>query len=252
LNRLTQPQIIAMGGGALAEADGFALERYVVKQARRRNPAVCYVGAANGDEASVVARFYAAFTELECRPTQLPFFKRTPDLRALILAQDVVYVGGGNTKSMLAVWRDWGFVEILHEAWQSGIVLCGSSAGAICWFETGVTDSWAGALRPLPCLGFLPGACCPHYDSEPERKPSVRRMIADKALPAVLALDDGAAAHFLGTELARIVTSRPKARGYRVGLARSAAQEKLLPFHYVGQSRTSVRTSGTAKRRRRS
>jgi peptidase E len=97
-------------------------------------------------------------------------FKRTPDLRAFLLNQDVIYVGGGNTKSMLVVWRDWGLPELLREAWEKGIVLTGVSAGAICWFEQGVTDSWAGELRPFDCLGFLPGSCCPHYDGEGNRR----------------------------------------------------------------------------------
>jgi peptidase E len=230
----SSPQIIALGGGALAESDGFALERYIVGHARRAKPAVCYIGTANGDEASVIVRFYGAFTGLACKPTHLPLFKRTPDLRALILAQDIVYVGGGNTKSMLALWRDWGLHEILREAWQSGTVLCGSSAGAICWFETGITDSWADALRALPCLGFLPGACCPHYDSEPDRKPSVHRFVADRELPSMLALDDGAAAHFRGTQLVRVAVSRPKARAYRVRFSNGAVEEEALAAEHMG------------------
>lgn len=229
------PQIVAIGGAGLsADPDRYAIERYIVKHARRARPSVCYVGTASGDENAYAVRFYAAMAELDCRPSRLPFFARTPDLRRLLLDQDVVYVGGGNTKSMMAVWRDWGLIELLREAWRDGVILCGTSAGAICWFESGVTDSWADALHPLPCLGFLPGACCPHYDGEKDRRPAVQRIVAAGQLASVLALDDGAAAHFRGAALERVVTSRPKAGAYRIEKAGSTAREDALPVEYVG------------------
>jgi dipeptidase E len=230
-----EPQIVAIGGGGLsAEPDRYAIERYIVKQARRARPSACYVGTASGDENAYAVRFYAAMAELDCRPTRLPLFARTPDLRRLVLEQDIVYVGGGNTKSMLAVWRDWGLDRVLREAWQGGTILCGTSAGAICWFEGGVTDSWADELRAMACLGFLPGACCPHYDGEKDRRPGVHRIVAAGELADVLALEDGAAAHFRGTALARIVTSRPKALAYRVRKRGAGAHEETLPVEYVG------------------
>jgi peptidase E len=132
------------------------------------------------------------------------------------MAQDLIFVGGGNTKSMLAVWREWDLPKILREAWNAGTVLAGVSAGAICWFEAGVTDSWAGNLAPLPCLGWLPGACCPHYDGEAERRPAVLDFVAKGLIPRTLALDDGAAAHFEGRKLIRIVSWRPNAGAYLV------------------------------------
>jgi dipeptidase E len=230
-----EPQIVAIGGGGLsADPDGYAIERYIVKHARRARPSVCYLGTASGDENAYALRFYAAMAELDCRPSRLPFFARTPDLRKLVLEQDVVYVGGGNTKSMLAVWREWGLDGILREAWQAGTMLCGTSAGAICWFESGVTDSWADDLRAMPCLGLIPGACCPHYDGEKDRRPAVHRMVADGRLASVLALDDGAAAHYRGAALARIVTWRPKAGAYRVESSGSAAREEPLPVQFIG------------------
>src|SRR4051812_6464425 len=160
-------QIIAMGGGSFtAEPGNPALDRYIIAQARRKNPSVCFVGTATGDSDAYITKFYAAYLKLGCRPTHLKFFDRTPNLAALLAAQDVIYVGGGNTKSMLAVWHEWDFPRLLRRAWQSGTVLAGVSAGAICWFETGITDSWEGHLAPLPCLGWLPETCCPHYDGE--------------------------------------------------------------------------------------
>ena len=118
---------------------------------------------------------------------------------------------------------------LLREAWRKGIVLAGTSAGAICWFDHGVTDSWAGHLMPLECMGFLPGTCCPHYDGEADRRPTVHDFISRDVVPPVLALNDGAAAHFVGRTLHRVVTWRPTAHAYRVSRRRGAVVETELP-----------------------
>jgi dipeptidase E len=231
-------QIIAMGGGSFtSEPENPALELYTLAQARKANPSVCFIPTATGDSAAYVAKFYAVYSRLRCRPSHLPFFERTPDLRKLLLAQDVIYVGGGNTKSMLAVWREWQLPKILRQAWNAGTVLAGVSAGAICWFEMGVTDSWAERLAPLPCLGWLPNTCCPHYDGEKERKPSVHRFVAKGLVPETLALDDGAAAHFVGRKLARIVTSRASAGAYRIKRVGRAAVGTPLPVTRLPRAR---------------
>ena len=175
----SERQIIAMGGGGFSmEPRNQTLDRYVLAQAARPHPAVCFLPTASGDADSYVRRFYRAFGKLRCRPAHLRFFDRTPALRAFVLAQDIIYVGGGNTKSMLAVWRDWGLPGILRQAWNRGIVLAGISAGAICWFESGVTDSWAGHFAPLRCLGFLGGSSCPHYNGDAGRRRAVHRRIS--------------------------------------------------------------------------
>lgn len=229
-------QIIALGGGGFSmEPDNLALDFYILNQAHRPNPSVCFVATASGDSDSYVARFYEAFSKLDCRPSHLPLFRRTPDLRKHLLQQDVIYVGGGNTKSMLAVWREWGIPDLLREAWDAGVVLAGISAGAICWFGVGVTDSYGGSLQPIPCLGFLPGACNPHYDSEPERRPILHDLISRRAVPPALALDDGAAAHFVGTDLLRVVTSRPNAKAYRVQLEADKVMETALPVEQLAK-----------------
>jgi peptidase E len=130
---------------------------------------------------------------------------------------------------MLAVWREWRMPALLRRAWRSGVVLAGVSAGAICWFDAGLTDSWAGRYAALPCLGFLPGTCCPHYDGEPERRPALHRLVARGSVPKALCLDDGAAAHFVGRRLVHVVTSRPAARAYVVRRAGTRAIEAALP-----------------------
>ena len=229
-------QIIAMGGAALPlELDNLLLVEYFLAQTGTRNPRVCFIGAAHGDADAGRLRFYAGFSRFNCRPTHLPLFARTPrDLDDFVLSQDAIFVGGGNTRSLLAVWREWELDRILRAAWERGVVLGGASAGSICWFESGVTDSVAGPLTAMPCLGFLPGSNCPHYDSEPLRRPSYRRMVAHGTLPGGLAADDGVALHFEGTRLKRIVSSLPRAGAWRLARAGRRAVETRLPARYLG------------------
>jgi dipeptidase E len=216
------------GGGFSMEPDNPALDQYVLDLARRPNPSVCFLATASGDAETYIDAFYVAFRKLACRPTHVPLFARTPDLKTALLEQDVIYVGGGNTKSMLAVWREWGIPDVLRSAWESGTVLAGVSAGAICWFETGLTDSSGTGLYPLSGLGFLPGACCPHYDGETERRPALRRLVEGGTITTALALDDGAAAHFVNSKLANVVSSRPRAHAYRVEHVHGQAVETAL------------------------
>lgn len=216
------------GGGFSMEPDNPALDQFVLSLARRENPSVCFLATASGDAPSYIDSFYDAFRQFPCRPMHVPLFARTPDLKTILLEQDVVYVGGGNTKSMLAVWREWDIPELLRRALESGTVLAGVSAGAICWFETGLTDSSGIGLYPLSCLGFLPGTCCPHYDGEAERRPALHRLIERDIIGRALALDDGAAAHFVNGELANIVSSRPRARAYRVERVDGQVRETVL------------------------
>lgn len=156
--------------------------------------------------------------ELPGELTDLSFYPWPPeDLRELALGSDVILVCGGNTANMLAVWRVHGFDRILREAWESGIVLAGWSAGMICWFEAGVTDSFGPQLDGMhDGLGFLPGSACPHYDGEERRRPVYTELVAN-GFPPGIALDDAAAAHYVGTELVEVISSSADARGYRVG-----------------------------------
>jgi dipeptidase E len=221
--------VIAIGGGGfLAEPRNYALEKYILDQTGRDRPNVLMIPTARGDDAEYVARFHAAFGELGARTQHLPLFHRTPDIRSLVLAQDAVFVGGGNTKSMLAVWREWGLPEVLKEAYESGIVLGGQSAGAICWFEQGVTDSWADGLRPLECMGFLPGSCCPHYDGEVERRPAYHALVQREELKPGYAIEDAVAAHFRNGRLERVVSKKAGAQAYYVSVDAGAIREQAL------------------------
>lgn len=221
--------IIAIGGGGfLAEPRNYALEKYMVEQTGKERPKVLMIPTARGDDAQYIAKFHAAFRELGATTQHLPFFDRTPALRSTLLTQDAIFVGGGNTKSMLAVWREWGLPEVLKEASTAGIVLGGQSAGAICWFEQGVTDSWAERLQPLDCMGMLSGSCCPHYDGEAERRPAYHAFVQNRHLQAGYAIDDGAAVHFRDGVLFRTVSKRSGARAYYVSLDGGEIRETPL------------------------
>ena len=149
-------------------------ELYIVNQSSQDKPSICFIPTATGDDKGYIENFYKAFDSLKCQTSHIDFFKRTIDLEQHIPKQDIIFVGGGNTKSMLAVWKDWGLDELLRNAYESGTVMSGVSAGAICWFEKGITDSWAYDLEVMDCLGFVNGICCPHYDEEPARRPFVK------------------------------------------------------------------------------
>jgi dipeptidase E len=200
--------IVACGGPIRLLVD------YVLGLTGKEDPTVCCLATATGDATLPV--FYETFSSGRCRPSHVGLFGiPRPGWRDHLLSRDLVFVGGGNTASMLAVWRAHGVDVVLREAWERDVVLAGGSAGAICWFEAGVTDSFRAELDGLQCLGWLPGSCCPHYDGEPNRRPAYRRLLAE-GVPPGIAIDDHAAARFEGTELAEIVTAAEGAGAYRV------------------------------------
>lgn len=224
-------RILAMGGGGFSFGpDWRGLDAYAVELTGAENPKVCFLPTASGDADSYIARFYDAFPARRYRASHLALFARTvTDLPGFLLDQDLIYVGGGNTANMLAVWRLHGVDDLLRQAWEAGRVLCGLSAGSLCWFEAGTTDSFGPELAPLnDGLGLLGGSHCPHYDGEPQRRPIYQRLVADGVLPGGLAADDGVGLHFVGPELAEVVTTKADRRAYRVEREAGAARETPL------------------------
>lgn len=215
---MAKQQIIAMGGGGFSmEPDNLALDRYVLEQARKPDPAVAFLPTASGDSDQYIVNFYTAFRTLGCYPSHLSLFRlHTADLESYIMEQDVIYVGGGNTRSMLALWREWELDIILKQALEAGIVLAGLSAGAICWFRQGTTDSVPGGLTVIDALNLIPHSCSPHYDGEPQRRPAYQQFMKTGQIAAGYALDDSAAVHFVDGELYRAVASRRGAQAYWV------------------------------------
>jgi len=234
-------QIVAMGGGGFSmEPDNLALDRYVLEQTGKSTPKVCFLPTATGDAANYIVKFYSAFTTLDCSPSHLSLFQPpTSDLRSFLLEKDIVYVGGGQTRSMLALWREWGLDSMLRDAWEQGVVLAGLSAGGICWFEEGLSDSVTpGELGRLCCLGLLPGSFCPHYNrAESEKWRVYHRLVAGNEILPGYGVDDGAALHFVGRELRSVVASRPDATAYRVEQVGGSAQERALEVQYLLPSR---------------
>lgn len=206
-------------------------------------PKVCFLGTASGDSTDYIERFYNAFPPSRARATHFRCFRldgRDPE--SLLLDQDIIHVGGGNTINMLAIWRAQGLDEVLRRAWEAGVVLSGLSAGAICWFESFTTDALGLADdTPKPCregLGFLPGSVCPHFDDEPDRDPAFMDFVATGKLPGGIALPHGVAARYVGTELAEIVTCREDVTALEVKLTGDRAVTRTpLEARYLGPVR---------------
>ncbi|HEX8855218.1 MAG TPA: peptidase E [Thermoleophilaceae bacterium] len=223
-------QIFAIGGGAFAEREGPLLAEHVLSLARGERPKVCFIPTAGGDSPDGIVAFYRLMWQFPCVPFDLQLFPRTvTDLRGFVLAQDVLWVGGGSTANMLAVWRVHGLDEILREAYEQGIVLTGSSAGMNCWFEASVTDSFSPTeLAGLDDgLGFLEGSACPHFDGEPLRRPTYHRLVAD-GFPPGIAADDHVGVHYVDERLEQVVSARPGATAYRVEARDGGATETPL------------------------
>ena len=214
-----------MGGGGFLEEDA-ALVDFLLSLAPMPRPRVCYLPTPSGDSDRRVAAFFEALSRRECEPSCLRLFG-TPERPAEQLAgMDVIYVSGGNTANALALWRLHGVDRALREAWARGAVLGGGSAGANCWFECSVTDSFGRQLEPLrDGLALLPGSFCPHYVSEERRRPAYRALV-DEGFPGGYAADDGAALWFEGRDLREAVAARPGARAYRV---EPGSEEPLAP-----------------------
>lgn len=230
-------QIIAMGGGGFSmEPDNLVLDQYILDQSRKALPKILFLPTASGDAEGYIKRFYDSFNSLPCIPSHLSLFKLPGrDLERFILHHDIVYVGGGNTKSMLALWREWGVDRILRKGYEEGIILSGLSAGSICWFESGVTDSFGDELDIVKGLGFIQGSHSPHYDGEAERRPAFHSFIERGLIPDGYGADDGAALHFVDGALKGVLTSRPHASAYKVEGRDGIISETKLGITYLNE-----------------
>ena len=189
--------IIDIGGGGFGRNPNHRkIEKYILELTGKEKPNVVFFPTASAENQAYIIQFYKCFTKMSCEPSHVTFFQRTPRLDSIINKADVIYVGGGNTKSMLAVWQEWKLDKLLLKAYNNGKILCGVSAGAICWFEQGITDSWASNLNVMDCLGFLPEMACPHYQEEKDRRPDVHKMLKQGKCGPGWAIDGGAAIHF--------------------------------------------------------
>lgn len=225
------------------EPENPLLDDFILSLAPRKPARICFVPTASADSPIYTVRFYRAFSG-RAIPTDLTIFDPpslprqpadTSQLASFVAEQDIIYVGGGNTANLLAIWRAHGLDRILHDAWKAGAILCGVSAGMICWFRDGVTDSF-GQLRALgDGLGFIDASACPHYDGEKERSSAYRKAI-EAGLLGGYAAEDGVALHFRGTEFVEVVSSREGVSAHRVDLVDGRAVETRLEPRYLGKS----------------
>ena len=236
------PRILAIGGGGFLMEDAPSpIDSFILQLTGKAKPRICYVGTPNGDMPDGIEKFYAAFPVDRCEPSHLAFFRK-PSPGSIPLAgyqeqlmrQDAIFVGGGNTKSALGVWREWALHDAFAQAYAAGTLLCGMSAGAMCWFEAGITDSfWGAGYQPLPCLGLLPGGCAVHYNSDPQRRPRLHAAIEAGAIPTTVAIDDFSAVLYEGGTLARVVRWGTGAGAYLVFAEAGRATENQFESEHL-------------------
>jgi dipeptidase E len=227
-------KILAMGGGGFSmEPGNLLLDQFLFSLAEKNNPKVCFIGTASGD-AGYIDRFYEYMKDHEVIASHLSLF-RAPEgsLRDYVLSKDILYVGGGNTRNLMSLWKEWGLDKIIVEAYHSGVVLGGLSAGGLCWFEEGITDSVPGSLTKLSCMNLIPGSFCPHYDGEADRRPSYQKLITEGLKPGY-ACDDSAAVYFENDKLVEAVSSIPTASAYYVKMNDGYILEEKLPTRFLG------------------
>jgi peptidase E len=214
------------------------LDDYVLSLARVRRPKVCFLPTASGDADHYVVRFYRAFAAPRCEPSHISLFRRETgvgDSRAHLLAQDIIYVGGGSLVSLMGTWRAHGLDEALFAAWRRGVILCGGSAGSLCWFSHSVSSFHEGPARRLEGLGFLPYSNAVHYNDEPGRRTAFLEAVGG-GMPSGYGVGDGAALHFVDADLVEVVSSRPDARARYVTLDEAGrAVEEELSVRYLGE-----------------
>jgi len=221
--------IVAIGGGGFGRSLGdLYIEKYIVSLTKKERPKICFIPTASGDNDLYKLNFYRAFGKLNCLTTHLDFFSRTRDIEEIILSQDIIYVGGGNTKSMLAVWRDWNLDAVLQKAYNNGIIMSGVSAGAICWFEKGITDSYSQRLEIINCLGFLKGIACPHFDEEEAREPYVMNLLTEAKIKSCICIEGYSALHVCGENEFKTVNFGVNKNCYKLYLKDNKILKKLF------------------------
>lgn len=233
-------QIIAIGGGGFSKFGLYSpknllMEEYILKQTGKAHSSICFIPTASGEAPKYIIDFYRAFGTFNCRTSHFSLFDPpSTDFEAFLLEKDAIYVGGGNTKNMLALWKAWNLDQYLKRAYENGVVLAGISAGANCWFEECITDSIPGALTSLKCLGFLKGSCCPHYDTEENRKPSYHALIQNNKISNGIAIDDNVAVHYLNGTIAKTIRASNEGSAYIVSKEIHDIHEKRLDALQLG------------------
>lgn len=239
-------RILALGGGGFKTSDReLLLLKYILALTGKKNPQICYLPTAGADQPEPIVAWYETLNDLDCRPRHLRLINNSSNLQNLeqqLLAMDAIYVGGGNTLHMLTIWKLLGVDAIMRKAYERGIVLAGVSAGMICWFEQGVSDSRPGALTRVDGLGFLKGSACPHYDHKDrmgkrDRQESYHKLLTTGDMQDGVACDDGVALLYEDEKLIRAVAENPKAGAFTVRRAGDKAVEESLTVEFLGKKK---------------
>jgi dipeptidase E len=224
---MTTRKIVIAGGGFRTRFIG-----YMAELTGKARPRICYLPTASADSDSSILGFYQSCAPLDVEPfvqkMYIESLSQTQDFDEVLLSMDAIVVSGGNTLNQQAIWKAQGVDVILREAWDRGIVLGGASAGSLCWFEEGTTDSRPKALSIVQCMGFLEGSHSPHYDAEAGRRPLYHQLIGSGALKPGYACDNDAGIYFEEGRPVRFVATRPEARVYHVTLENGTVMEREL------------------------
>jgi dipeptidase E len=232
---MNERHIFAIGNNFfLKGSEHLNLYRYILSKARKSKPHVLMIPTASGDAQAQIDAFQSCFSHLDCTPSVLSLFRgETADLRSVVMAADVIYVSGGNTRNLMTLWKDWGLHPLIREAYERGTVMAGGSAGSLYWFDEGVTDSIPGPLTAMKCMGILKGSNCPHYDGEVNRRPSYHGLLKSGELGAGYANEDAVALHFLNEKFNEAVTEHAGKHAYFVQVVDGSVQESPIPARAV-------------------
>lgn len=226
-------QVICMGDGGM-DGNNPLTDLYILAQSKKKEPKICFLPTASGDHMGLVKDFLYLFGRYPCKPSVLTLFSpHTPDISSFIMEQDIIYVGGGQSKSMLGVWKEWNMPNIFRAAYANGTILAGGSAGSVCWFDQCITDSIPGTLSVMNCLGILPYSNCPHYASQ-RRRYYYTKYLSEGAIKPGYAADDFAAIHFVNEKYFRSVSSAPYAKVWKVCMEDGKAAQKRLKTRWLG------------------
>lgn len=226
-------QIIALGGGGFTDdPKNSLLDDYLLKQSPKKTPHICFIGTASGDAKEYINNFYNCFDNKECNPSHISLFQNNIiNLEEHILKQDIIFVGGSNTRNLLVLWKEWGVDEMLKKAYDQGIILSGVNAGSACWFDEGLTGTDPENLSKVTCLSFLKGSNCPLFDSDLNRQIAFKNMIEKGEIKPGIACDYGVAIHFINEKLEKIVASRKNKHAYQYEMKWMLKEMVFEPTH---------------------
>jgi dipeptidase E len=240
-------QIICFGGGGFTVEQNPVLDLYVLSASSAEKPVVCFLPTASGDNESYKNYFHHTFSKYNCEPIVADVLSPDANLSDTILESDIIYVGGGNTKSLLALWREWEVDKLLRQAYDKGTILAGVSAGFACWFQEFITDSVPNRLTKLEGLGFITGSCCPHYNSQAGRKKVYFDIINNDKMIGGYAVDDGVGLHFINGKLKNTISSRKKANAYHLNKKSNKLQVEIIEPNYLTHKTMAITSPSPAQ-----